>query len=115
MRYTTNASGSWTNHDLGSFVRARATAIAVTEQNTIHIVAEDEPMQWQASLQLLTDGGGAWEQSLLRADVSAMRPAAKISGDTLLVAHADLTNYAVQLIRARLADGVDDDCDGDAW
>lgn len=115
VRYSTNASGSWTNHDLGDFSRARFTAIAVTEQNTVHIVAEDEPIQWQGSLQLLTDGGGEWQQIQLRADVSAMRPSAKIAGDTLLVAHADLSAYTVQLIRASLADGVDQDCDGSPW
>lgn len=115
VRYSTNASGTWTDQDVGDLGRAGFTAIAVADDGDVYIVAEDEPIQWEASLQLLTHTGGAWQQTQLRADVSAMRPAATIANGQLLVSHVDLTGYTVQLIRAELADGIDQDCDRTPW
>lgn len=115
VRYSTNASGAWTDEDVGDFVNAGFPAIAVADNGDVYIVAEDEPIQWEASLTLLTHTSDAWQQNQLRADVSSMRPAATIAGGKLLVSHIDLSGYTVQLIRAELADGVDQDCDATPW
>lgn len=114
LTYLTNASGAWVQEEIGSFGFTFYETLAVGPDGAIYIAAENHSRLYVAGLDLLTNASGEWRQETLRSDASSMLPGIGFVGDELLVSHV-VPAQEVALVRARLPDGVDDDCDGDVW
>ncbi len=114
ITYLTNASGAWVQEEIGDFGSTFYMDLAVGPDGAIYIAAEDHTRMWVAVLDLLTNASGQWRQETLRSDANVMLPGIGFSDDEILVGHVVLYEE-LALVRARLPDGVDDDCDGDAW
>jgi hypothetical protein len=114
ITYLTNASGAWVQEEIGDFGSTFYMDLAIGPDDAVYIVAEDHSRMWVAVLDLLTNASGQWRQETLRSEANVMLPGIAFSGDELLVGHVVLYEE-VALVRARLPNGVDDDCDGDVW
>ncbi|MFO0632771.1 MAG: MopE-related protein [Nannocystaceae bacterium] len=114
LTYLTNAGGSWAREDIGGFLHAGFADIAVADDGAVYIAIEDLSQPLVGSLQLVTNATGRWQVLPLRNDVSALAPAIALADGEVLVSHV-VPSTSVSLVRARMADGVDDDCDGEVF
>lgn len=114
LTYVTNAGGSWTHTDIDGFLHAGFADIAVADDGAVYIAIEDLSEPLVSALRLVTNATGRWQVLDLRDDASAMAPAIALRDGEVLVSHV-VPGTSVSLVRARMADGVDDDCDGVAF